>query len=232
MAYINILGSMNSATPKGSPVSKEFGDVYFSAKDGFAETRHVFIEGNNLPARWAGKENFVIAETGFGTGLNFLTTLQLFEEVAKIEQRLDFISFEKFPLSVDEIRQALMPWDFGKNLETLLQNYPLRIEGFHKITLNDNVTLMLIFGDVNETILEVRTPVDFWFLDGFKPSANPEMWSQTVFENMERLSSSGTTFATFTAAGFVKRSLQEAGFEVRKVKGFGTKRDMLVGEKP
>lgn len=222
---------MNGATPKGTIISKEFGDVYFSVQDGLAETRHVFIEGNNLPTRWQGRENFTIAETGFGTGLNFLAAWQLFDETAKPDQKLDFISFEKYPLSVNEIREALTPWQFGERLEILLQNYPLRISGFHKLLLTDQITITLILGDINDMIPQLKASIDCWFLDGFKPSSNPEMWSDIVFANMNRLSRPGATFATFTAAGFVKRGLQNAGFNVHKIKGFGTKRDMLAGEK-
>lgn len=223
---------MNGATPKGTIISKEFGDVYFSVEDGLAETRHVFIDSNNLPSRWQGRDHFTIAETGFGTGLNFLAAWQFFDETATPGQKLDFISFEKYPLSISEIREALTPWQFGNRLELFLENYPLRTTGFHKIILTEAITLTLIIGDINAMIPQLEASIDCWFLDGFKPSANPEMWTETVFKNMNRLSQPGTTFATFTAAGFVKRGLQNAGFNVRKIKGFGTKRDMLAGEKP
>lgn len=222
---------MTGATPKGTITSKEFGDVYFSAADGLAETQHVFLKGNGLPEKWQGKQEFTIAETGFGTGLNFLAAWQLFEETAQPSQKLHFISFEKFPLSTDEIRQALSPWNFGDKLEKLLQNYPLRIGGFHQLKINDQITLTLIFEDINIMIPQFQADIDAWFLDGFKPSANPEMWTEIVFKNMARLSKPGTSFATFTAAGFVKRGLRDVGFNVQKIRGFGTKRDMLVGEK-
>jgi tRNA 5-methylaminomethyl-2-thiouridine biosynthesis bifunctional protein len=216
---------------KGAPRSELFDDVYFSAHDGFAETLHVFLEGNDLPERWAGKERFVIAETGFGTGLNFLAAWSLFEATTAPNQKLDFISFEKFPLDREEIELHLQPWkhEFPELLATLLKKYPLLVPGFHRAALNERVSLTLVFDDVNKAVAQLETPVDAWFLDGFKPSTNPDMWSATVFENMARLSKEGSTFSTFTAAGEVKRGLSAAGFDVQKVPGFGTKRDMLTG---
>ena len=241
---------------KGAPRSKIFDDVYFSAEDGLAETRHVFLAGNNLPDAWEGRERFPIAETGFGTGLNFLAAWKLFAETATPGQSLEFISFEKYPLSAAEISDALTdslslegegrgeggddsglypphpnPLPVGERgyesyLEGMVALYP---EG-GKVA--ENVTLRLIIGDVNEELPKLQTPVDCWFLDGFRPSSNPEMWTDTVFENMARLTVVGGTFATFTSAGFVRRGLQAAGFEVSKIPGFGRKREMSVGRKP
>ena len=212
----------------GAPRSKEFDDVYFSAENGLAETRHTFLAGNGLPERWAGRDEFVIAETGFGTGLNFLAVWKLFEETARPEQKLHFISFEKYPLSAAQIEEYLQPWknEFGDLLTCLVDQYA---EG--TVQINERVTLSLIFEDVNEAIVQKNFKADAWFLDGFKPSSNPEMWSETVFQNMARLSAADATLATFTAAGFVRRGLTEAGFKVEKVRGYGTKRDMTVGAK-
>lgn len=215
----------------GVPRSKQFDDVYFSEDNGLEETRYVFLKGNNLPENWMGKERFVIAETGFGTGLNFLAAWKLFKETARPEQKLNFISFEKFPLDGEEILASLQRWseEFSGYLEPLVEMYPLLIPGFHKIVLDEQVSLILIFDDVNDAIPQVEGAVDAWFLDGFKPSTNPDMWSDVVFEHMARLSRDGTTFATFTAAGGVRRGLGTHGFEVKKVPGFGSKRDMSIG---
>lgn len=212
----------------GAPRSKEFDDVYFSAENGLAETRHTFLAGNGLPGRWEAREHFTICETGFGTGLNFLAVWALFEETAAPEQTLHFISFEKFPLSKAQIGEYLQPWagEFGEKLARLAEVYE---EG--TFLLNERVKLTLIFGDVNTEIVKLDAHVDAWFLDGFKPSSNPEMWSETVFENMARLSALDATLATFTAAGVVRRGLADAGFQVKKVRGYGTKRDMTVGVK-
>lgn len=218
---------------KGAPRSEIFDDVYFSAEDGLEETRHVFLRGNDLPFRWesAGRD-FAICETGFGTGLNFLAAWALFSRSAKPGQKLRFISFEKYPLSAIQIRDALAVWtlEFPVLLDVFLEAYPVELHGTQKIDLG-NAELTLIFGDVNEEMPKLKDKIDCWFLDGFKPASNPDMWSETVFSNMARLSRSGATFATFTAAGAVKRGLQEAGFAVEKVKGFGRKRDMLRGAK-
>ena len=217
--------------------SKEFDDVYFSAEDGLAETHHVFLKGNDLPAAWQGVEGksdrFVIGETGFGTGLNFLAAWKLFEETADEGQSLEFISFEKYPLSVEEIADALEPWrgEFDGRLERMLALYPLRVPGSHRVQMSARVGLTLIIDDVNEGMAQLDTREDAWFLDGFNPAKNPQMWSEEVFLQMARLSASGASFATFTAAGFVKRGLAAAGFDVEKTDGFGRKRHMLVGVK-
>lgn len=217
---------------KDVPVSQEFDDIYFSKEDGLAETAHVFLKGNDLPEAWASKNHFTILEAGFGTGLNFFSAWKLFEETATKEQRLDFISVEKFPLTPDEVKNALSHWTdyFDGRVEKFLQNYPLRIAGFHRIIISDQITLTLIFDDVNRALPQVEADVDCWFLDGFTPSKNPEMWSEIVFSNMARLSNHDTRFASFTAAGEVRRGLEEAGFEVIKKKGFGHKREMITGK--
>ncbi len=219
-----------------APRSKQFDDVYFSAENGFEETHHVFIRGNRLPENWMGRAakgvSFVIAETGFGTGLNFLCTWKLFNETAP-GGRLEFISFEKFPLIGEEIFESLKPWEeyFAEELKIFIEKYPSEHSGTHRIAMSGNVVLTLIFDDVNEALPKLNETVDCWFLDGFKPRSNPEMWTETVFQNMARLSRPGTTFATFTAAGFVGRGLRAAGFDVKKIKGYGSKWHMLAGVK-
>ncbi len=211
--------------------SQQFDDVYFSVDDGMAETNHVFLNGNDLPNAWQGCDVFTIAETGFGTGLNFLCAWKLFEETAEPTQRIYFISVEKYPLSKNQIREALSPWqnELGNYIDCYLSLYPIRVPGPHQIHVNDRVTLTLWIGDIVDVIPQWIGQVDAWFLDGFTPAKNPDMWSDVLFENMARLSHSQTTFATFTAAGFVKRGLEGAGFTVEKVKGFGRKRDMMRG---
>lgn len=211
--------------------SNQFGDIYFSTQDGVAETTHVFLKNNNLPQAWKNQKQFTIAETGFGSGLNILCAWKLFDDTAKEGQRLDIISTEKYPLSPQEIAKALSPFKeiFGNKIDRLLQQYPLRIPGFHRLWLSDQVTLTLIFDDATTGLSQIDTPIDAWFLDGFAPAKNPQMWSSHLFEEMARLSHDQTTFATFTAAGDVRRGLEKAGFDVEKTKGFGRKRDMLIG---
>lgn len=209
--------------------SAEFDDIYFSAEDGLAETKHTFLDGNNLPDAWAGKGRFCIAETGFGTGLNMLAVWRLFDETSAPHQRLDLISVEKYPLTREQIREALAPWDFGARLDRLLALYPLRCRGFHRLNLSERVTLTLVFDDVAEALPNLNASVDAWFLDGFAPAKNPGMWNDALYAQMARLSHAGTTLATFTAAGEVRRGLSAAGFDVEKRKGYGRKRDMVVG---
>lgn len=217
---------------KGAPCSEQFDDIYFSRKDGVEETRHVFLNSNNLPQAWEGKDSFVIAETGFGTGLNFLSAWKLFEETASDGQTLDFISVEKYPLTPEFIKDALQQWDeyFEGRLDILCENYPLRIAGFHRVKINSKITLTLIFEDIADAFPQLEASVDCWFLDGFMPSKNPDMWSIGVFEQMARLSNAQASYATFTAAKHVRCGLSDAGFSVEKIKGYGYKRDMIAGK--
>ncbi|MFD2180207.1 bifunctional tRNA (5-methylaminomethyl-2-thiouridine)(34)-methyltransferase MnmD/FAD-dependent 5-carboxymethylaminomethyl-2-thiouridine(34) oxidoreductase MnmC [Veronia pacifica] len=227
----------------GTPVSNNFDDVYFSNANGLEETRYVFLQQNHLPDRWRHFERprFVIAETGFGTGLNFLAVWQWFETFrtqhpdAAVHQ-LHFISFEKYPVSVDDLVKAHASWpELAEYAAELRKFYPAAVQGCHRLVLADGmITLDLWFGDIKDALPQVWTSsdgiIDCWFLDGFAPSKNPEMWSSSLFEGMARLAKRECTVATFTAAGFVRRGLIDAGFTMKKAKGFGTKRDMLVGE--
>ncbi len=226
----------------GTPVSDQFDDVYFSNVNGLEETRYVFLTQNHLPQRWQhyDQKRFVIAETGFGTGLNFLAAWQWFEKFrqqnpdAKLNS-LHFISFEKYPLSKVDLIKAHESWpelaDYAKQLH---EYYPIAVPECHRIILADGtITLDLWFGDIKDCMPKVPTPdegiVDAWFLDGFAPSKNPEMWNQDLFDGMAKLAKQDCTCATFTAAGFVRRGLIDAGFDMKKVKGFGTKREMIAG---
>lgn len=212
--------------------SEQFDDIYFSPENGLAETAHVFLQGNHLPQEWSGRNDFTIVETGFGTGLNFLSAWKLFEETATAAATLDFVSFEKYPLTKGQIGEALSQWVdyFGGRIERLVAAYPLRVAGFHRVHVSARVRLTLIFGDVNEMLPELIVPrgVNAWFLDGFAPAKNPEMWSEVLFREMARLSAPGATVASFTAAGAVRRGLAAAGFEVSKTRGYGRKRDMTL----
>jgi tRNA 5-methylaminomethyl-2-thiouridine biosynthesis bifunctional protein len=214
-----------------TPRSEEFDDIYFAEEDGFAESQYVFLQGNGLPGAWSGKPRFTIAETGFGTGLNFLTAWKLFEETATPSQKLHYISFEKYPLTPAQIRAYLARWqsELEPYLNKFLEEYPLRVSGWHTIHLTDRVSVTLVFDDINRAIPELDAVVDAWFLDGHAPAKNPDMWSEAVFAAMARCSRKGATVATFTAAGFVRRALTDARFEVRKVRGYGRKRDMTLG---
>lgn len=214
-----------------TPVSIEFDDMYFNVQAGLAETEHVFLRGNQLPERFShfSARCFTIAETGFGTGLNFLAARALWLEQAPDDAHLHFISVEKYPLQPEDLKQALTHWPaLATGADQLLAQYPGTVPGFHQLTFdNGRVTLTLMLGDAIEAYSSLYGHVDAWFLDGFSPAKNPEMWQPELFQQMARLSRPGTTLATFTAAGFVRRGLQAAGFEVEKTPGFGCKREMV-----
>lgn len=219
---------------QGQPLSNTFGDVYFSKASGLEETRHVFIQHNQLPLRFSALEPqqcFSIAETGFGTGLNFLCAWQSFEQWAPPQARLHYISVEKFPLSLPDLKRALALWPELKRFADELTNaYAAIHPGFQRITLaQGRVSLTLLIGDVLEQLPELEARIDAWFLDGFSPAKNPDMWSEALFSQLARLSTPNTTLATFTSAGFVRRGLIAAGFAMQRVKGFGHKREMLAG---
>lgn len=218
----------------GQPYSTLYQDVYFSRASGLEETRHVFLAHNHLRERWQTmtQPHFTICETGFGTGLNFLCAWQLWNEMAPAGAALHFVSAEKYPLSPQELAQVLALWPQLAGLSNqLLTQYDLLVPGWHKLVFDQGrVTLTLMIGDARETLPQLRAHADAWFLDGFAPAKNPEMWQQDLFDSMARLSHGETTFATFTSAGDVRRGLQAVGFEVHKVPGYGSKREMLAGQ--
>lgn len=222
-------------TEDGQPFSSHFDDVYFSRDSGLAETRHVFLQHNQLEQRWAALPSgaqFCITETGFGTGLNFLCAWQLWDQLAPADARLHFVSCEKYPLSSTDLQRALALWpELQPWADLLLAQYTDLAAGWQHFSLaGGRVTLTLLIGDVLETLPQLDAPVDAWFLDGFAPAKNPDMWQPALYEQMARLSRPGTTLATFTSVGDVRRGLQAAGFSMRKVRGFGRKRDMLCGQ--
>lgn len=225
---------------QGTPIAEGFDDVYFSNDDGMAETHYVFLQNNQLPERWNSvlHDCFVVAETGFGSGLNFLVVAEEFIQFKRrnpenTQGSLHFISTEKFPMHVDDAHTTLSRFSQLSLCDSLLAQWPINTEGCHRLTFQSGITLDLWVGDVLEQLPQIQSKsnglVDAWFLDGFAPSKNPEMWQQALFDEMYRLSKPNASFATFTAAGFVKRGLKTAGFIVEKRKGFGRKRDMLAG---
>ncbi|MGE8177890.1 bifunctional tRNA (5-methylaminomethyl-2-thiouridine)(34)-methyltransferase MnmD/FAD-dependent 5-carboxymethylaminomethyl-2-thiouridine(34) oxidoreductase MnmC [Pseudomonas fluorescens] len=220
---------------QGRPRSRVFDDVYFSDQSGLDETRYVFIEQNRLSKRFAelpAGERLVIGETGFGTGLNFLCAWQLFEQQALAGARLHFISVEKYPLSPADMRRALTLWpDLKPFADQLLAQYVAIHQGFQRLVLdNGRVTLTLLIGDVLEQLPQLDAQVDAWFLDGFAPAKNPDMWTAELFAELARLSAPGSTISTFTSTGWVRRLLNAAGFKMRRTPGIGHKWEILRGE--
>lgn len=218
---------------EGQPYASAFEDVYFSTDDGLAETQYVFLAQNELVARFQALNNqiFSIAETGFGTGLNFLSTWQLWDELAPAGSQLHFYSVEKYPLDLTDISKALSYWPtLNAYSQQLVTQYQQLSPGQHNLSFADgNVVLHLLIGDIADTLPLLSEQIDAWFLDGFAPAKNPDMWSSALFKKMAALASQQTTFATFTSAGVVRRGLLDAGFSVVKLPGFGKKREMLRG---
>lgn len=204
------------------------------------------MNGNHLPERWSAftKPTFVIGETGFGTGLNFFVAWAAFRQFHQQNpqhnlQQLRFVSVEKYPISRDDLQKAYQTLPGFLSLsQQLITQYPLAEKGCHILEFdNQSIVLELWFDDANNMMpqrydllsLQERPPIDAWFLDGFAPSKNPDMWKQNLFNNLSKQSIQGTSIATFTVAGVVRRGLIDAGFEMHKSEGFGRKREMLIG---
>ncbi len=215
----------------GVPYSERFQDVYFSAAGGLEETRHTFLLGNGLPERWMRAERFTIVECGFGTGLNFLATWQAWQSSAPARARLHYVAVEKHPLSRTDLDRAAASWSELAPLASALQDvYPPAVPGFHRLHFDrDRVALTLLFGDATTLLTQLDARADAFFLDGFAPSKNPEMWTHSLFHQLARLANPGATLATYSVAGDVRRGLGDAGFNVAKRAGFGCKREMLSG---
>ncbi len=220
---------------QGRPRSRVFDDVYFSDQSGLEETRYVFLEQNRLQARFAALPaggRLVIGETGFGTGLNFLCAWQLFEQHAVAGARLHFISVEKYPLSHADLQRALALWpELHPLAEQLLAQYIAIHPGFQRLVLdNGRVTLTLLIGDALEQLPQLDAQVDAWFLDGFAPAKNPDMWTAQLFAELARLAAPGSTISTFTSTGWVRRLINAAGFKMKRTPGIGHKWEILRGE--
>ena len=215
-------------TPDG-PRSRAFSDVYFSAEDGLAESRLVFLEGCGMPAAWHGRQSFVVAELGFGTGLNIVALLDLWRRTRPPDARLNIFSIEAHPLSATDAARALAPWpELSQVSEPLIARWPGRAPGFHRVEFPEfGAILDLAVGDVDDALSQWTGQADAWFLDGFSPALNPQMWSAAVMAKVAARSAPGARAATFTVAGEVRRNLAAAGFRVDKRPGHGRKRERL-----
>lgn len=211
------------------PVARDFGDVYFSAQDGLAESCAVFLQGCGLPEAWAGQRVFTVGELGFGTGLNVLALWDLWRRHRPAGGVLHVLTVEKHPLPVAAVRRALSAWPELTGLaEQLLAQWPAALKGAHRMRFDADGMVVTVFQDEAEAALAgLEAEIDAWFLDGFAPAKNGSMWSDAVFAQMARLSKPGARAATFTVAGHVRRGLQGAGFTVEKKPGFGRKRERL-----
>ena len=213
----------------GAPRSPRFDDVYYSSAGGLAEARTVFLDGCGLPEAWEGRSRFTVGELGFGTGLNLLALMDLWRRSRPAGARLHIFSVEAFPMPESDARRALAPWpELADLAELLLAQWPRRARGFHRLAFAElGVTLDLAVMDAAEALAAWTGRADAWFLDGFSPSRNPEMWSEAVLAGVARRSAPGARAATFTVAGAVRRGLEANGFQVDKKPGFAAKRQRL-----
>lgn len=214
----------------GTLFSPRFGDVYASAAGALEETRHVFLTGNGLPDRWRGRRSFVIVETGFGTGLNFLATWEAWRKSAAPDARLHFLSVERHPLRRADLARMQTFWPELRMLAgELITAYPPLVPGFHRLHFEGGrVTLTLLLGDAVDMLRKLEARADAFYLDGFAPARNPEMWNDDVMRELARLAQPEATAATYSVAGAVRHGLAAAGFVVERREGFGRKREMLV----
>ena len=214
---------------EGGPRSRRFGDIYFSPEDGLAESRAVFLEGCGLPEAWAGRDRFVVGELGFGAGLNILALAELWRRTAAPDARLHIFSIEAFPLEAADAARALGAWpELADLAQVLVRRWPGRARGIHRLDWPElRISLDLAVLDVAEALAGWSGQADAWFLDGFAPALNPDMWRDEVLDLVARRSAPGARAATFTVAGAVRRGLAAAGFTVEKKPGFGRKRERL-----
>lgn len=213
--------------PGDVPVSRRFDDPYFSLSGGLAETRHVFLAGNDLPDRFRG--GFALAELGFGTGLGMLAAADAWAAHGAPGD-LHLTSFEAFPIAADDMARALAVFpELAPRAERLIDGWT---KGDTRIDLGDGARLEIVLGDARETVPAWMQRADAWFLDGFSPARNPELWQPSLIKEVARHTVPGGTAATYSAAGHVRRALAEAGFDVARVPGFGRKRHMTRARMP
>lgn len=210
----------------GSPYSVQFNDGYYGSEDGLAEARHVFLTGNELPQRFHG--GFHIAELGFGTGLNMMAVWQAWKQ-SGVPGALRFTSFEAFPLTSADIRRALAPFE---EILPLAEDFLVHWDKGQMSGAFPDLVFKIILGDARKTVPQWNGRANAWFLDGFAPSRNPQMWQHELLHSVAEHTELGGTFATFSAAGEVRRSLSSAGFVIEKRPGYGRKRHMCVGKIP
>lgn len=215
------------------PYSLAFDDHFYCRSDGRLECGHVFLSGNGLPDRWQRKEPFHIGELGFGTGLNLCETWRQWRATAPDSASLHFTSFERFPMARADIDRALSHWpEIDRERELLTARWPDRPDGRVEIDLEPRVRLTVVCGAALDSLAAETQLFDAWYLDGFAPSRNPDMWSAELMAAVFDLAVPGGRFATYAAAGFVRRNLAAAGFAVERRPGFAGKREMLCGGKP
>jgi tRNA U34 5-methylaminomethyl-2-thiouridine-forming methyltransferase MnmC len=218
------------------PYSQKFGDHFYCRTDGRLECGHTFLAGNGLPDRWrdcgSPSGDFKIGELGFGTGLNFCETWRQWKLTRLPAGKLHFISFELYPMKSEEIDRALARWpEIDAERTALTAVWPDKPAGRVEIEADRQTRLTVVCGPALESVMAIELGFDAWFLDGFAPSRNPDMWSPDLMQAIHEKTVPGGTFGTYAAAGFVRRNLSAAGFAVERRPGFAGKREMLCGVK-
>jgi tRNA 5-methylaminomethyl-2-thiouridine biosynthesis bifunctional protein len=215
----------------GIPFSARYGDIYHSDGGGPGQSRHVFLAGNRLPERWRGHDHFVILETGFGTGLNFLATWQAWQDDPQACRRLHYLSVEKHPFRAEDLALIHTAWpEFAEQAARLRAAWPVLTPGYHRLEFaGGRLILTLLLGDAHTMLGKLQARTDSIYLDGFAPGRNPDIWSPEVLAQIGRLAAPDATLATWSVSSGVRSALQAAGFNLEKAPGFASKRDMLVG---
>lgn len=217
--------------PGGTPVSSAYADIYHAAEGGPGQARHVFLGGNGLPGRWAGRERFVILENGFGTGLNFLATWAAWRADPARPATLHYLAVEKHPFRAEDLARLHVRWpEFAREARALADRWPVLTPGFHRLEFEaGGVVLTLMLGEAETCLTRLRARVDAFYLDGFDPRKNPDMWSAPLCLRLARLAAPEATLATWCVARGVRDALAAAGFATEKRPGFARKREMLAG---
>ncbi|MBX3650651.1 MAG: bifunctional tRNA (5-methylaminomethyl-2-thiouridine)(34)-methyltransferase MnmD/FAD-dependent 5-carboxymethylaminomethyl-2-thiouridine(34) oxidoreductase MnmC [Burkholderiales bacterium] len=216
----------------GTPWSPDYDDVYHSADGGLAQARAVFLAGNGLPQRWAGRRLFCLLETGFGIGINFLASWQAWREDPARCGRLHYFSVEKHPLTAADLAacHARLP-EVAALAAQLQAQWPQALPGWHRLSFDEGrVLLTLLFADVAQALPEIDARFDAFYLDGFAPARNPQMWNDGIYRQCSRLAAPGATLATYTTAPMVREGLAQADFVCERLPGYGRKRHRLAGE--
>ena len=234
MAYVPIIPADLAFAADGTPRSDAYDDVYHAAAGALEQASHVFLAGNDLPRAWRGRHRFVILETGFGLGLNFLAAWRAWRDDPQRCERLHFVSVERHPVRPDDLIRLHQRWpELAELSAAMLRDWPPAVPGLHRLHFDQGaVTLTLALGDAAQLLPNLAVTADALFLDGFSPAKNPELWSARIAHALAGLSRPGTTLATWTVAASVRDNLSRAGFVLDRRDGFASKRDMLVGRLP
>lgn len=230
--FMPLIAAQPAFTESGIAKSVSFDDVYHSTAGALKQAEHVFIEGNQLPARWQHQHSFTICETGFGLGNNFLATWRSWRTDPHRCTHLHYLSFEAHPFHRADLKRMLeqSAAEVPDLVSKLLAQWPELLPGIHRLSFEEgNLSLTLVFGDITQKAKLVNAKVDAFYLDGFAPRVNPDMWSKRLFGQLVRLSAQGATLASWCSAGQVRRDLQDAGFVITKAPGFAHKREMIKG---